>query len=47
MSRLPKHFRYPQAGAFGGFRRQRVRIEEAAGDDLAVGLGQAILPEIA
>src|SRR6267142_6987349 len=36
-----------QASTLGRLRRQRVRFEETTGDDLVIGLGQAILAEIA
>jgi hypothetical protein len=39
-------FGYPQAGARGGLGWQHASVEEAAGDDLTVRLGQSILPKI-
>src|SRR6202021_1121607 len=41
-----EHFRYPQSGPRGRLGRQRASLEEAAGDDLAIGFGQAILAEM-
>src|SRR5664279_2756203 len=36
----------PQPRAFGRLRRQRIHREETAGYDLAVRLGQPVLPEL-
>src|SRR3979490_1174179 len=40
-----EHFSDPQARPLGCLRRQRIRLEEAAGNDLAVRLGHLVLPE--
>src|SRR4029077_5964109 len=44
--RAIKHFRDPKPCALCGLRRQRRRIVEPARHDLAVGLRQAVLPEL-